>query len=154
MSLDILNELSSVDLSTVQTALPVVAPGVYEVLVAELAFAANKANTGQLLNIKLTLVNPAKSIADDKGVVRDINVGFPIFDRISAVRTFKEDGTTVKYDPLPRFAAFREGVTGDKAGLFMPIEQYIGRKVGIRIAVEDDAEFGTKNVVKKYIKAT
>ena len=146
---DILNELSTVDLNTVQTALPIVQKGVYEAIVAELKFDENKAKTGQLLNIKLTLTTTAK--AEDG---KELNAGFPIFDRISAVRTFKDDGVTVKYDPLPRFAAFREGVTGSKAGAFMPIEQYIGRKVGIRLDVEDDAEFGRKNVVKRYVKAS
>ena len=149
-----LNELDALDLSTVQTALPVLPAGVYEVIVSELKFDENKAKTGKLLNIKLTLVNPCKSLPDDKGATREVNQGFPLFDRISAVRTFKDDGIEVKYDPLPRFAAFKEGVLGDKTGAFMPLEQYAGKKVGVRIAVEDDAEFGRKNVVKKYIKAT
>jgi hypothetical protein len=144
-----MNELGTVDLSTVQTALPVLKAGTYEVLVAEASFSENKAKTGQLLNIKLTLVNAAVSLTDVA-----VNPGFPIFDRISAVRTFKEDGVTVKYDPLPRFAAFREGVTGDKAGAFMPVEQYIGKKVAVRIKVDDDPEFGQKNVVQKYIRAS
>lgn len=154
MSLDILNELSTVDLNTVQTTLPIVQKGVYEAIVAELAFDQNKAQTGSLLNIKLTLTTAAKAEPDSAGNVKDLNAGFPIFDRISAVRTFKDDGTTVKYDPLPRFTAFREAITGSKAGIFMPIEQYIGKKVGIRIDAEDDATYGRKNVVKRYVKAS
>lgn len=151
---DVLNELESLDMTTVQTALPVLKAGTYEVVVAELKFDENKAQTGKLLNIKLTLTTPAKAETGLDGIERDVSPGFPIFDRISAVRTFKEDGTTVKYDPIPRFAAFKEGVTGSKTGAFMPIEQYIGKKVGVRLAVEDDEQFGRKNVVKRYIKAS
>ena len=147
---DVLNELNSLDLGTVQTALPILLAGVYEVLVAKLQFDENKAKTGKLLNIELTMINPTK---DETGT-REVNPGFPLFDRISAVRTYKEDGTTVKYDPMPRFAQFREAVLGDKAGAFMPVEQYIGKKVAVRIKVEDDSEFGRKNVVARYVKTT
>lgn len=148
-----LNELDSVDLNTVQTALPIVQKGTYEAVVSELHFDDNKAKTGKLLNIKLTLVTGARSEPDDKGNVRELSPGFPLFDRISAVRTFKEDGS-VKYDPLPRFAAFREAVTGNKAGAFNPVEQYIGKHVGVRVDAEDDAEYGRKNVVKRYVKVS
>lgn len=154
MSNDILNELASVDLNTVQTALPILKKGVYEVLVSEVSFVPNKAQTGQVFNIKFTLVNPAEGEPDDKGNPRTINAGFPLFDRISAVRTFKEDGVTVKYDPLQNFARFKEAVTGTKEGSFMPIEQYQGKRLGVRVGVEDDAQFGRKNTIEKYIKAS
>ena len=149
MSLDILNELSSVDLTTVQTALPILKKGTYEVVVAELSITENKAKTGNLLNIKFTLVNPAQ---DENG--KEVHPGFPLFDRISLVRTFKEDGVTVKYDPLQNLKRFREAVTGDKGGVFMPLEQYNGKKLGVRVDVEDDATFGRKNSVDKYIRAS
>ena len=140
MERDILNELDSMDLSTVPTGVPVLSPGLVEVSVAELTLTPNKKGTGQNLNIKMVLTQPA---VDTQG--NTVNPGFPIYDRISLVQTDK-------YDPRPRLAEFKECFTGTKAGAFNPLEQYLGLTGSVRTKVEQSDEYGTKTVVGRYVK--
>ena len=137
---DILSALDSIDLSSVETAMPILPAGLYQARVATMTADQNKAGTGHILNIKLQLTQPQQ---DGKG--NPTNPNFPLFDRISLV-------ATEKYDPKPALARFMEGTLGHKNGKFMPLEQYIGQEVTVKVAIEDDAQYGRKNVVKGYIK--
>ena len=133
-------DLDNLDLSTVETGLPLLPEGLCEVTVTKIEAKANKAGTGNNLNITLATTQPMKSV-DGK----DINVGFPLFDLISLT-------PTEKYDPRPRLAEFKEGVTGSKAGAFNPLEQYIGLPVMVRLKIEKSEEYGNKNRIARYVK--
>lgn len=146
--LDISAQLDNIDLSTVSTSFPMLAAGLQEVNVAEVKIEPQKApKTGKNLKIKLTLVNPAVDIEG-----KTVNAGFPLFDTVSLTKTFKDDGS-VKYDPTPKLALFKEVVTGSKDGTFMPLEQYIGKSCLVQVSfVPAQGEFGPQNRIQRYVK--
>jgi len=149
--IDIMQQLSNTDLSTVQTALPTLADGLYEATVAEIKTKPNSKGTGHNLEIKVTLNSSAPALVNDQPTT--VNPGFPVFDTISLVQTTDEAGA-VKYDPLPKLAAFREACTGSKAGSFMPLEQYIGARIAIRTKIETDktGQYAPRARIMKYQK--
>jgi len=138
--IDITNDLDSMDLSNVETGIPLLADGLYVLQVAELSTKANKKGTGSNLNFKFVTTEPC---VDIKG--NPVNPGFPVYDLISLVKS-------EKYDPIPKLAEFKEAVTGSKAGSFNPLEQYLGLTVTVKLKVERDAEYGDKNRIQRYIK--
>src|ERR1017187_72480 len=93
VGLDILSDNTPVDLTTVRTAMPVLKPALHSAIIKKVDLEANKKNTGSNLVFEFPLVNQAES---DDGKL--INPGFTVFDLISLVKTFKEDGTTVNYN--------------------------------------------------------
>jgi hypothetical protein len=155
MSLDILNDSTPVDLSTVRTAMPVLKPALHEAVVKNITIESNKAQTGSNMNLEYTLTNQAEAV-DGK----IINPGFTVFDTVSLVRTFKEDGTTVKYEPMSRLVEIYEAITGEKSGtmtaraLVDNLTTFIGRKIAFRTKVESDAQYGDKTRIAKYVKTT
>ena len=137
---DIMSDLDNLDLSTVKSGFPILPEGLVNVTVLEIKTEPNKAGTGQNLKLKLGLVDPATDV-DGKAV----NPGFPIFDLISLT-------PTEKYDPRPRLADFKEAALGTKAGPFNPIEQYLGVTLTVRLKIDRNEQYGTKNVVARYVK--
>jgi len=157
--IDILSQIDNIDLSTVETARPFLPSGIYEFVVQKMELVDQKSpKTGKNLSIQLGLVEPAQSVPNDKGETQLLNPGFPVFDLISLTATFNDDGSK-KYDPLPRLAKFREAVLGDKSGKFMPLEQYIGQRVMVKVnysATNVDRktgqDYGPKTTVSDYVK--
>lgn len=157
--IDILTQIDNIDLSTVDTDRPQLPSGLYEMKVAKMELVDQKApKTGKNLQIQLGLVEPALSVPNSKGEQQKLNPGFSVFDLISLTATFNEDGSK-KYDPLPRLAKFREAVIGDKAGRFMPLEQYIGQTVMVKVAYSatnvdkrSGEDYGPKTSVKDYVR--
>lgn len=150
--IDILSQLDSIDLNSVETARPNLPSGMFPVRVVKMELVDQKApKTGKNLSIQLALVEPAQSVPNSKGETQMLQPGFPVFDLISLTKTFRDDGT-VKYDPLPRLAKFREAVKGDKAGQFLPLEQYIGMTVMVRTKYSVDPEYGPRTNVQDYVR--
>lgn len=136
-----LNDLDTMDLSNVETGIPLIAQGLHEVEVLEITPKPNKNNTGTNLSIKLGLVNHTKKF-DGSG---EVNPGYPLFDLISLT-------PTEKYDPRQRLAAFMECFLGVKNVPFNPISQFIGLKGMVRVKVEKDDQYGDKNRIAGYVK--
>ena len=153
--LDILNDNTSVDLTTVRTAMPILKPALYTAAIKEVKLEANKKGTGSNLNLSYSLQNVSET-TDGKTV----NPGFVVFDLVSLVRTFKDDGTTIAYDPVERLVAIIESITGEKAGQMTPrqmvelIQSSVGRTIAFRTKVESDAQFGDKTRIARYVKAS
>jgi len=140
MSEDIMSALDTLDLSTVETGMPLLPEMLVALQVTEINLTPNKAGTGHNLNIKFATTEPMTSTEG-----KAINPGFPVFDLISLA-------PTEKYDPKPKLAEFKEAATGSKTGPFNPIEQYIGAVVTVRLGIERSDEYGNKNRIKRYIK--
>jgi hypothetical protein len=140
---DVLNEIQKTDLTTVQTTMPVLKAGLYEGTVAEAKVEKNKKDTGSNLNIKISL---AHATTDENG--KAVNAGFPVFDTISLVRTFQADGTTVKYEPMTKVAAFAKGLG---VSSIMPVESLVGKPITFRVKIEDDVQYGRKNRIERYV---
>lgn len=138
--IDILQNLDSMDLTNVETGVPLIPEGLYEVSVLEAKTEPNKKKTGHNLSLKFGLTQPTTSL-DGKA----INPNFPLFTIISLVKT-------EKYDPRQNLAAFMECFKGTKAGNFLPVEQFIGMTGNVRVKIDDSPEFGKKNVIARYVK--
>lgn len=153
MSLDILNDTTPIDLSTVRTAMPVLKPSLHAGVLAAFQVEPNKKGTGSNASIELTLVNGAEDVGG-----KTVNPGFKVFDLISCVKTFKEDGTTVSYDPMQKLVALYEALGGSKdqrmtAGeLVRALQSCVGQPVNFRTRVEDDPTYGQKTRVDRYVK--
>jgi len=153
-NIDILNDNTPVDLNQVRTALPIIKPSTQSGIIKKVEVTQNNKKTGYNLSLELTLTNPAE--AEDG---KEVQPGFPIFDLVSLVRTYAEDGITVKYDPIQKLVAIVEAVTGEKTGSLTPkeivlaIQGFVGRQVAFRLQVVDDEQYGRKNRVARYIKA-
>lgn len=151
--LDILNDNTAVDLSTVRTSLPILAKGMYIVSLKAADVGANKKLTGSNLSIEVLLVN---SGLDDQG--KEVQPGFPLFDTISLVRTFKPDGTTVSYDPVKRLVELLEAFGVEKAGTMTPrdmitlLQTFLGQQCAVRTSIETSDEYGSKTRIQRYSK--
>lgn len=133
-------DLDNMDLSTVQTGMPLIPEGLVELEVVKLELKPNKNGTGQNLNITYHTTQPITSFEG-----KLLNPGFPVFDLISLT-------PTDKYDPRQRLAEFKEAVTGSKVGAFNPLEQYLNCRVAVRVKIERNDEYGNKNRIARYIK--
>jgi hypothetical protein len=154
VGLDILNDNTAVDLTTVRTAMPVLKPATHSAVIKKVSLDENKNRTGYNLNLEYTLVNQAES--DDDKI---LNPGFVVFDLISLVKTFKEDGS-VAYNPVEKLVAIIEAVTGEKTGTMTPkemvllIQSFVGRSIVFRTVIDNkNPEFGTKTRIARYIKS-
>lgn len=153
--LDILNDNTSVDLTTVRTAMPILKPAVHSAVIKSVEVEPNKKGTGSNLTLSYTLTNQSETV-DGKLV----NPGFVVFDLVSLVRTFKDDGTTVAYDPVPRLVEIIESITGEKSGSMTPrqmvdtIRTSIGRSIAFRTKVETDQQYGDKTRIARYVKSS
>jgi hypothetical protein len=154
VGLDILNDNTPVDLTTVRTAMPVLKPSLHSAIIKKVELEPNKKNTGSNLVLEHTLVNQVE--ADDGKV---INPGFTVFDLISLVKTFKDDGETVNYNPVEKLVAVIEAVTGEKSGSLTPremvslIQSFVGRQIAFRTVIENDEKFGAKTRIARYVKS-
>ena len=128
-----------VDLNKVETGIPLLPPGDYEVKVVKMEVERNKANDGDLLNFKLVLVDPARSRDGEM-----LNPGFPIFGRASLK-------VTEKYDPIKRhLVPLMDCFLGTRPQDF-ETDDFIGKEGRIRVSVRNDEQYGESNEIKGYI---
>lgn len=153
VGLDILSDNTPVDLTQVRTAMPVLKPALHTAIVKKVDVVPNNAKTGYNMTLEYTLVNSAE---DEDG--KTINPGFTVFDLISLVKTFKDDGTTVNYNPLEKLVAIIEAITGEKSGtmtareLVDTIKSFVGQQVAFRTVIENDEKYGKKTRIARYVK--
>lgn len=134
-----LSTLGDVDLTTVETGIPILAPGTYPVTVVEMELGEAKKGGG-LLTIKLGLTEPC---LDEKG--QAVQVGFPMFDRVSLV---PKD----TYNPARRLAELQDCFTGRKAGF--DTDDFTGAVGSVIISIEEEkGEYPRCNRIKRYVKA-
>jgi hypothetical protein len=138
--IDITQNLDSLDLTNVETGMPLLPEGIHGVEVIEAKLEPNKKGTGKNLNLKFGLTEATESVEG-----KLLNVGFPLFHTISMVQT-------PKYDPRQNLAAFKECFTGTKAGNFFPVEQYIGATGIVRTKNLTSEEFGTQTKLARFVK--
>lgn len=128
------------DLSGTDTAYPVLEAGPVDFVVSDVKSEISKKGN-PLLVIKLKTSIPWKT---REGALKA--PGVIIRDQISLT-------PTENYNPMQKLAQFKEAITGEKAvGPFGAPEQYIGRSVTARIAIESSEEFGDSNRVKAYVR--
>lgn len=130
-------EVPNVDLTTVETGIPILKDGLYDVKLVEASVVPTKDGLGQLLNLKMALEQNAE---DTDG--NTITPGFPIFDRISLK-------TTEKYSPARRLAALMDCFLGARTPKLNTID-LVGQTGSVRLKIREDERYGTSNEVKVY----
>lgn len=125
--LDILQQVQDVDLGKVETSFPILAQGVVQAVIAEIEFKEieNKKNeVNPWCLVKYTLAQPWKTQPIPDVPVRDVNIGFPITERISLKPWTDPKTGEVKNFGITRLAQLREAVFGKaQAGAkFVPAE--------------------------------
>jgi hypothetical protein len=130
-------EVPNVDLTTVETGIPLLADGLYEVRVEEMTVAPTKNGDSNMLNIKLSLEQSATTTGGES-----VSPGFPIYDRIWL-------GTTDKYTPAKRLASLMDGFLGARSPK-LNTEDFIGKTGVVRLKIRRDETYGESNEVKAY----
>jgi hypothetical protein len=141
---DSLQQLLGADLSGVSTAMPVLEPNTYDFTVAKMEIVDNKAKTGKVLVVNLTLATAAVAFETHK----TINPGFPLIHRVGLAETDKYTTEDIQRN----LASLKEAILGDKSGSFLPLEQYYGKTVTARTKVDASVEFGNQTVIARFIK--
>jgi hypothetical protein len=132
-------DTGDVDLTTVETGIPILRPGDYEVSIETMEVVSNKAGDGEILVFRATLQNNEES--RDGEVV---HAGFPIFGRASLKKT-------EKYDPVKRhLVPLMDCFLGVRARNF-ETEEFIGKTGKVRLAISQDPQFGDRNEIKAYL---
>ena len=137
-----LNSLLNDDLTNVETKRPLL-KGLYELEVIEVEIRENNAKDGNSVQFTCALTAPTTAVDG-----RPVPAGFKVFHNISLKETPKYSQGQIKEN----MARAREGITGNKAGSFAPIEQYKGCKFMAQLSPKLDEEFGDKTVIARFVK--
>jgi hypothetical protein len=133
------------DLTGVSTAFPLIAPCTVTGVIAECSAETSK-NGKPILQMKLTASHPVTTTLGEQ------KTNFPFRHMISLTPTYKEDGTTLKYDPRQNLKLLKEAVWGDGNGAFGDPATYIGKTVSFAIVIESSVEFGDQNRIRRFLK--
>lgn len=99
-----------VDLNQVDTSIPVIKPGLYDMEVADITKEENKDKTGYNLKVKFVTKEPAKSHKDEE---QEINAGFPLFKYYPLQ---KKEGGSDKFDWRVGLAQLIDACLGTEMG--------------------------------------
>lgn len=132
-------DTGEVDLNSVETGIPILPPGDYDVRVVSMEVAPTKAGDEQI-KIKFAL--------EDGATARDgerVNPGFPVFGR-AALKT------TEKYDPVKRhLVPLMDCFLGTRPTTGFETEDFIGKVGRIRLKIRHDDQYGESNEVAAYV---
>ena len=132
-------EIPNIDLTTVETGIPILPPGLYEVKIESMEVKPTKAGDTNMLNIKYSLEQIATATNGEQ-----VSPGFPIFDRIWL-------GTTEKYSPARALASIMDCFLGARTTKFNT-EDFIGKSGNVRLKIRNDETYGESNEIKAYEK--
>ena len=130
-------EIPNVDLTSVETGIPILPAGLYEVKVESMELKPTKEGSTNMLNIKYSLEQNATATNGEQ-----VSPGFPIFDRIWL-------GTTEKYSPARALASIQDAFLGSRTPKFNT-EDFIGKSGVVRLKVRNDEQYGESNEIKAY----
>lgn len=130
-------EIPNVDLTTVETGIPLLPEGLYEVQVETVEVKPTKDGRGQMLSLKYGLAEAAETVNGES-----VSPGFPIFDRVSL-------NVTEKYSPAKRLAAIMDCFIGARTPK-LNTEDLIGKSGVVRLKIRRDEQYGESNEVKSY----
>jgi hypothetical protein len=132
-------DTGGVDLNSVETGIPILPPGDYEVKIVSMEVQRNKAGDGDILNFKAVLL--------DGATARDgqhVNPDFPIFGRASLK-------STEKYDPVKRHLVPMMDCFLGRRPVEFETEDFVGQTGKVRLSVRNDEQYGESNEIKSYI---
>lgn len=143
-TIEVLQHLDNVDLTTIDRSRPVLKDGSYAVLIESIEVKNTKPTeknpkAGHRLAIGLKMAQATK---DEDGKDLDIEK-FMLFDSVSL-------NPTKDYNPLERLADIQLACFGAQRKGFKP-EDYIGQTALIKVKIEDSTEFGRQNRVSRWV---
>lgn len=136
------------DLNEVDTSMPTLVEGLYELVVDKVEPKPNKAGDGRNLVVTFKTTAPATSVqAQEKGEEDDIKAGFPITCWWPLQQSDNPDAPDFK----ERHAQFQDAVLGTEKGNRPPYNPfaYVGARIIARLKVTKDDEYGLGNDVRR-----
>lgn len=135
------------DLSGVDTSMPLVKEGIYELKVDEIEKIPNKAEDGELLKFKFKTTSAMESVDG-----QPIAEGYTLFHQISITPTEKYTKDAIKRN----VAAFVQAAGGTH---LMPLEQWKGKIVQAKVKVQGERtnketgeSYPPRNEIKSFVK--
>ena len=129
-----------VDLTSVETSMPVLQAGLYDLRIASLTKEENKDKTGDNLKVKFLTVDPAVSTQG-----KDLAPGVPLFVYYPLQK--KEGGKESNFDWKTNLASLQEAALGEKRVQFATAE-LIGLIVRATVKVEPYAGSDSNKIAK------
>jgi len=142
-SVDLLQHLNDIDLTTVDRSRPLIKNGTVATFVIEKMEVRDAKKEGNHnLNIELRMVTPEVPAEGDDG--KTINAGYKVFDLVSLAKTDK-------YNPAEKLADIQLAVFGEQRKGFK-IEEYLNQEVTLTIKVEQSGDYPAQNRVSRWRK--
>lgn len=131
--LDILSQLQNVDLSTVETAYPLLKSGIVSAQIGSIETEQDEGKA-PYVHIKYTLTEPWETVPFEGRPVKTISPGFPISERIY-VQDWTDPKTGEKKNfGITRLAQLREAVFGPAtAGTKLVLPELLGQTVTLKL---------------------
>jgi len=132
-------EIEDVDLETVETGIPILKSGTYNVRVNSIEKKETKKG-GHMLKIELLTLDEAETEGGEP-----VAVDFPLFDNIGIT-------PTEKYTPKMiggKLAALMECFLGRRTKALDP-EDFVNAEGRVRVIIEDSEQYGKSNRIKAY----
>ena len=141
--------LNNIDLSNVDTEMPVLCDGTYNFEIKEFEVAENKKKTGHNLCVKFALTTPGDSVkARERGESNDISPGFQVRKYYPLQQSDNENAPDFRRD----LAVLQEAALGAKGELNNEtLEQLRGKQVAIKVKVTDSDVYGLGNDVVRVM---
>jgi len=145
----ILDLLNTKDLTDVDLVPPLMKDGskvTFDILKVEIV--ASKSNPDEQ-NVQVSL-ETAHEVPSNKGGVIPARRKFT--HTISG-KTTSRDGSDITELVERRLAEFKQAALGTKAGLFTPLEQYLGRQIVGVVTIQKDTTgaFGDQNRINRFV---
>ena len=141
--------LNNIDLTNVDTEMPVLCDGTYNFEIKEFEVAENKKKTGHNLCVKFALMTPGDSVkARERGESNDISPGFQVRKYYPLQQSDNENAPDFRRD----LAVLQEAALGAKGELNNEtLEQLRGKQVAIKVKVTDSDVYGLGNDVVRVM---
>lgn len=134
-----------IDLNKVETGVPIIKPGDYEVKVSSMETVPT-ASGGERLKIRLSLEEEAHTRDGDP-----VSPGFPIFASASITPTDKYTlSDIVKMRLVPLMDCF----LGERPKGGFDTDDFVGKVGRVRVIIRNDDVYGESNEVKAYLPQT
>lgn len=139
----------NVDLTDVDTSMPVLVEGLYIVNIDKLEVVENKDKTGNNLLVIYKTAAPATSIKGQaEGKENDVNAGWPLRQYMPLQNNPDKPDARDYKENLAVLQDAVEGSSKGNRGPFRP-STYVGKQVAVRVKIQDDPNYGKQNSIAR-----
>lgn len=131
------------DLSSVDTSMPILKEGLYDMTISSCKEGTTKDKTGVIVTIILKTTAPAFSTTGE-----EVQPGFPVYHRMNQTPTGGMTADMIR----KRNAQFVEAVEGKKTSL-IPLDRFEGKTVRCKVGIQEETtSYPASNVIKNFVK--